>query len=125
MRSETRNKLTDYWKGAGVKEGQEFAALTNIIHEEWSGLSVAEHKAIKGLERQNLRDHMSEAELLFTALAELSTRQIAETQQAKGFRQNAVAGKRGGTIARDARKELEAQTGRSVITGENFLSDKK
>ncbi len=122
---ETRNKLTDYWKGAGVKEGQEFAALTNIIHEEWSGLSVAEHKAVKGLERQNLRDHMSEEELLFTALAELSTRRIAETERAKGFRANARAGKEGGAMAGRARRELEERTGKSVITGENFLSDKK
>jgi len=76
---ETRNKLTDYWAGHEVKPGDEFAVLTNLIHEEWSGVSVKTHKEIKGLERQNLRDHMSEAELIFTALAELSTRQIAET----------------------------------------------
>jgi len=74
---ETRNKLTDYWASHEVKQGQEFAILTNIIHEEWSGVSVKEHKDLKGLEAQNLRDHMSEAELIFTALAELSTRQIA------------------------------------------------
>ena len=80
---ETRNKLTDYWKDAGVKENQEFAALTNIIHQEWTGLTVKEHKGLKNLKSQNLRDHMSEAELIFTALAELSTRQIAESEQAK------------------------------------------
>jgi DNA-damage-inducible protein D len=65
---ETRNKLTDYWASHEVKQGQEFAILTNIIHEEWSGVSVKEHKDLKGLESQNLRDHMSEAELIFTAL---------------------------------------------------------
>ena len=70
--------------------------LTNIIHTEWAGLSVKEHKELKNLKSQNLRDHMNEAELIFTALAELSTRQIAETEKAKGIQQNAVAGKKGG-----------------------------
>ena len=79
---ETRNKLTDYWKGHGVEKPDEFALLTNIIHQEWTGLSVTEHKELKHLKSQNLRDHMSEAELLFTALAELSTRQIADSEQA-------------------------------------------
>lgn len=79
---ETRNKLTDYWQESGVKKGDEFAALTNIIHQEWTGLIVKKHKDLKGLKSQNLRDHMSEAELIFTALAELSTRQIAETEKA-------------------------------------------
>lgn len=76
MGQETRNKLTDYWKDHEIKEGDEFAILTNIIHREWAEVSVKEHKNIKGLKTQNLRDHMSEAELIFTALAELSTRQI-------------------------------------------------
>ncbi len=93
MGQETRNKLTDYWKDHEVKEGQEFAILTNIIHQEWSGVAVKEHKALKGLETQNLRDHMNEAELIFTALAELSTRQIAQSRDAKGLLENKVAGK--------------------------------
>ncbi|MDR1951600.1 MAG: Bro-N domain-containing protein [Bacteroidales bacterium] len=122
---ETRNKLTDYWKDAGVKENQEFAALTNIIHQEWTGLTVKAHKGLKNLKSQNLRDHMSEAELIFTALAELSTRQIAESEQAKGFTENANASKRGGGVAKNARKELEAKTGRSVVTDENFLPPAK
>ena len=122
---ETRNKLTDYWKDAGIKEQDEFALLTNIIHQEWTDLSVKQHKALKGLKSQNLRDHMSEAELIFTALAELSTRQIAETDEAKGLRENAKAGKKGGAVAKNARKELEAKTGRSVVTGENFLPPAK
>jgi hypothetical protein len=71
---ETRNKLTDFWKESGVTQKDEFAFLTNIIHQEWTGITVKEHKQIKGLKSQNLRDHMNEAELLFTALAELSTR---------------------------------------------------
>jgi DNA-damage-inducible protein D len=122
---ETRNKLTDYWKESGVKENDEFAMLTNIIHQEWTGLTVKQHKELKKLKSQNLRDHMSEAELLFTALAELSTRQIAETTKAKGLNENKNASKKGGTIAKNARKELEAKTGKSVITEENFLPPKK
>jgi DNA-damage-inducible protein D len=122
---ETRNKLTDYWKESGVEKPDEFAFLTNIIHTEWAGLSVKQHKNLKGLKQQNLRDHMSEAELIFTALAELSTRQIAETEKAKGVKQNAVAGKKGGKIAKDARLALENKTGRKVITGENFLPPSK
>ncbi len=118
---ETRNKLTDYWKEAGVKEKDEFAMLTNIIHQEWTGLTVKKHKDLKNLKTQNLRDHMSEAELIFTALAELSTRQIAEAEEAKGLQENAKAGKKGGSVAKNARKELEAKTGKSVVTGENFL----
>jgi len=122
---ETRNKLTDYWKEAGIKEQDEFALLTNIIHKEWADLTVKQHKALKGLKSQNLRDHMSEAELIFTALAELSTRQIAETEEAKGLRENAKAGKMGGVVAKNARKELESKTGKNVITGENFLAPTK
>jgi DNA-damage-inducible protein D len=122
---ETRNKLTDYWKESGVEKSDEFALLTNIIHQEWSGLTVKEHKQKKKLKSQNLRDHMSEAELIFTALAELSTRQIAETEEAKGLYQNAVAGKKGGKIAKDARLALEQKTGKKVVTDENFLPPAK
>lgn len=118
---ETRNKLTDYWKESGVQKKDEFALLTNIIHQEWTGLSVKKHKEVKGLKSQNLRDHMSEAELIFTALAELSTRQIAESDEAKGLLENAKASKKGGAIAKNARIALEDKTGKSVVTGENFL----
>lgn len=121
MGQETRNKLTDYWSGHGVKKGEEFAVLTNIIHEEWSGLTVKGHKNIKGLKSQNLRDHMNEAELIFTALAELSTRQIAETMQTEGFEKNKLPAKKGGKIAKDARRALETKTGKSVVSGDNFL----
>ena len=122
---ETRNKLTDYWKDAGIKKQDDFALLTNIIHQEWTDLTVKQHKELKGLKSQNLRDHMSEAELIFTALAELSTRQIAETDEAKGLRKNAKARKKGGAVAKNARKELESKTGKSVVTGENFLPPAK
>jgi DNA-damage-inducible protein D len=118
---ETRNKLTDYWANHDVKKGEEYAILTNVIHHEWSGVTVQDHKFIKGLKSQNLRDHMSEAELIFTALAELSTRQIAETNEATGMDENKVAAKTGGKIAKRARLELEARTGRKVVTGENYL----
>ncbi|MBQ8173135.1 MAG: hypothetical protein IJ034_04245 [Mailhella sp.] len=122
---ETRNKLTDYWKEHDIKEGQEYAILTNIIHQEWSGVSVKKHKEMKGLTSQNLRDHMSEAELLFTALAELSTRQIAESEDATGMEENISAAQQGGSIARNARRELESHTGQKVVTGENFLPPQK
>jgi hypothetical protein len=122
---ETRNKLTDYWKEAGIKEKSEFAILTDIIHKEWTGLNVKQHKKLKGLKTQNLRDHMSEAELLFTALAELSTRQIAESDNAKGMKANKSAGKEGGKMAKEARLKLEKRTGEKVITGSNFLPSKK
>jgi DNA-damage-inducible protein D len=122
---ETRNKLTDYWKSSGVEKADEFALLTNIIHQEWTGLTVKKHKAIKGLKQQNLRDHMTEAELIFTALAELSTRQIAETDEARGLTQNAIAGKKGGKIAKDARVALEEKTGKKVVSTDNFLPPPK
>src|SRR5450830_1574210 len=118
---ETRNKLTDYWSEHDVKNGSEVAILTNIIHQEWSGVSVAEHKGMKGLTSHNLRDHMSEAELIFTALAELSTRQISESVNATGMPQNKTTAKAGGRIARQARNQLESQTGKSVLSGDNFL----
>ena len=119
---ETRNKLTDYWSEHDIKPGSEFTILTNIIHQEWAGVSVAQHKEMKGLKSHNLRDHMSEAELIFTALAELSTRQIAESAEATGMAQNKSAAQTGGRIARQARNQLESQTGKSVVTGANYLS---
>ena len=125
MGQETRNKLTDYWKEHGIKNGDEFAILTNVIHQEWAEISVKDHKEIKGLKSQNLRDHMSEAELIFTALAELSTRQIAETINATGMPENEDAGKKGGNIAKKARLDLESKTGKKVISSRNFLPPKE
>ena len=122
---ETRNKLTDYWSEHDIKQGSEFAILTNIIHREWSGLSVAQHKAMKGLKNHNLRDHMSEAELIFTALAELSTRQIAESVDASGMDENKSAAQIGGRIARQARNQLESQTSKPVVTDANYLPPAK
>jgi DNA-damage-inducible protein D len=125
MGQETRNKLTDYWKDHEITKEDEYAILTNIIHQEWSGVSVKKHKDIKGLKTQNLRDHMNEAEFIFTALAELSTRQIAESVNATGMPENKEAGIKGGKIAKKARLELEEKTGKSVVTGENYLSPAK
>ena len=122
---ETRNKLTDYWANHDIKEGEEYAILTNIIHQEWADVDVKEHKEMKGLKTQNLRDHMSEAELIFTALAELSTRQIAESVAATGMNENEAAAKTGGGIARKARLDLEGKTGRKVVSAENYLPPSK
>lgn len=125
MGQETRNKLTDYWQEHGIKGQNEYAILTNIIHKERTGMTVKEHKKLKNLKTQNLRDHMSEAELIFTALAELSTRQIASSTNAEWMKENKVASKKWWAIAKQARQKLEDQTGKSVITWENFLPAKK
>lgn len=127
MGQEIRNKLTDYWKNNEVKEKDEYAILTNIIHEEWSDLSVKAHKNLKSLKTENLRDHMSDAELVFTALAELSTRQIAETMLARGLAENKIPARKGGRIAKNARLELEQKTGKKVVSDNNFkvLSQRK
>lgn len=123
MGQETRNKLTDYWQAHGVTKSDDFAMLTNVIHQEWSDLSVAQHKKLKGLAHENLREHMSEAELLFTALAELSTRQIAEKDQAEGVQENKVAGRKGGKLAKQARLQFEEATGTKVVTSKSSLPD--
>ena len=123
MGQETRNKLTDYWQAHGVTKSDDFAMLTNVIHQEWSDLSVAQHKKLKGLEHENLREHMSEAELLFTALAELSTRQIAEKDKAEGVQENKVAGRKGGKLAKQARLQFEEATGTKVVTSKSSLPD--
>ena len=125
MGQEVRNKLTDYWKNNEVTQPDEYAILTNIIHEEWSDLSVKEHKKLKNIKTQNLRDHMSDAELVFTALAELSTRQIAETMQTKGLLENKIPAKKGGKIAKNARIALEQKTGKNIVTKKNFLLSEK
>ncbi|MDP2861005.1 MAG: Bro-N domain-containing protein [bacterium] len=122
MGQEIRNKLTDYWKDNEVKEKDEYAILTNIIHQEWSELSVKEHKNFKGLKTQNLRDHMTDAELVFTALAELSTRQIAETMMSRGLEENKIPARKGGRVAKNARLELEQKTGKKIVSGSNYLS---
>lgn len=125
MGQETRNKLTDYWKTHEVNEQSEYAILTNIIHEEWSDLSVREYKKLKSLKRENLRDHMTEAELIFTTLAEFSTRQIAEKLNSMGFVENKIPAQKGGRIAKIARTELEEKTGKSIVSETNYLQNSK
>lgn len=120
---EIRNKLTDYWQDSGVAPGLEYAKLTNIIHKEWSGLTTSQHKKLKNLDKENLRDSMTEAELLFTALAELSTTQIAKKNNAGGYDENAISAKKGGGIAKSARQQLEDVTGESVVSDENYLDE--
>ena len=125
QKQETRNKLTDFGASHDIKEGEEYAILTNIIHQEWAEVDVKAHKAMKSLKSQNLRDHMSKAELIFTALAELSTRQIAESMEATGMNENESAAKTGGGIARKTRLELEGKTGKKVVSAENYLPPTK
>src|SRR3989338_9013962 len=126
MGQEIRNKLTDYWKNNKVNLQDEYAILTNIIHQEWSDLTVKEHKKLKALKTENLRDHMTDAELVFTALAELSTRQIAETMRSRGLEENKIPARKGGRVAKNARIELEQKTGRKIVSKENYkLSNKK
>jgi hypothetical protein len=126
MGQEVRNKLTDYWKDHDISKQDEYAILTNIIHEEWSGLTVKQHKTFKNLKTENLRDHMDDAELVFTALAELSTRQVADSVKAFGLEENKTASRTGGGIAQKAKEDLENKTGKKVVTNKNFLpNDKK
>jgi len=118
---EIRNKLTDYWAKHGVEKDLEYAKLTDIIHQEWANLTTSGHKKLKGLKSNNLRDHMTNEELLFTALAEMSTRGIATKNKAEGFRKNAKAGRQGGQVANRAKEDFEKLTGRKVVSGQNFL----
>ena len=122
---EIRDRLTDFWKSNGVESYNEFAFLTNIIHQEWTDLTINKHKELKGLKSQNLRDHMSETELIFSSLAEMAANFISEKINANGLVQNAKASKKGGAIAKNARVEFESKTGKRVITGDNFLATAK
>jgi hypothetical protein len=118
---EIRNKLTDYWTNHEVDESEEFAILTNIIHREWTGLTVKEHKNLKKLKGYNLRDNMTDAELLFTSLAELTTHKIAENKQSIGFTKNAMSAKKGGGYAKKVKEKFEKLTKSKVVSGQNYL----
>lgn len=120
-----REELTDEWKNRGVKEQMEYAILTAEISRATFGLTPSEYKKVKGLKSQNLRDHMTDLELIFSMLGEASTTAIVKTKNPKGFIQNKVAAKQGGTIAGDARKALESKTGQKVVSNENYLPEKK
>lgn len=117
----SRKELTDTWKERGI-EGQEYGQLTNIISRKTFGLDTSAHKKMKGLKNQNLRDHMTDLELIFTMLGEKSTTAIAAATDAQGFKENSEAAASGGTIAGDARRGLEKKLGHKVASKENFLS---
>ena len=115
---EVRKELTDEWDRAGVKEGQQYASLTDIITQAWSGKTTRQYKQYKGLKKESLRDNVTNIELALNILAEASTTEISKAQNPKGFKQSAEVARKGGKIAGDARKKLESQIGRSVITQE-------
>lgn len=115
---EVRKELTDEWKRTGVKEGLEFASLTDIITREWSGFTTKQYKRYKGLKKENLRDNMTNLEIALNILAEASTTELSKQRDPKGFRQQAKVAKEGGSVAKAARKQLESKLGRSVISSE-------
>lgn len=117
-----RNELTDEWKKRGVQKGKEYAILTDEITRAWAGMSTRQYKNFKGLKKQNLRDNMSDLELVLTMLAEASTTDIAKSEQPQGFDENQKVARRGGNVAGVARKALEAETGRPVVTSQNAES---
>jgi hypothetical protein len=117
-----RNELTDEWKKRGVQKGKEYAILTDEITRAWSGMSTRQYKQLKGLKKENLRDNMSDLELVLTMLAEASTTDIAKAEQPQGLNENQKVARRGGNVAGIARKALEAETGQPVVTAQNAES---
>jgi len=118
---EIRKELTDEWETRGVKEGLEFAILTNEITEAWAGLTTKQYKNLKGLKKENLRDNMTNLELVLNMLAETATTEISQKRLPKNFPENKKIAKEGGTVAGNARKEIESKTGRKVITGRSAI----
>lgn len=114
-----RKELTDAWKVHGVKEGQEYAILTDEVTKAWSGMSTRQYKNFKGLKKENLRDNMSTLELALNMLAEATTTELTNAQNPQGLEENRVVAKQGGAVAGNARKEIESKTGRPVVTAEN------
>lgn len=119
-----RDELTDEWQKRGITEQQDFAILTAEISKATFGVTPSEYKKLKGLKRENLRDHMNDLELLFTQLGEASTTEIARTDDVRGMPENRDAARRGGAIAGTARKQLESETGRNVVSEHNYLAEK-
>ncbi len=113
---EIRKDLTDEWKRRGLEEGVQFATLTDIIYHTWAGMTAREYKKFKGLKKENLRDNMTNRELVMNMLAELSTKEISESQNPETFGDHIDVARQGGEIARNARMELEAKTGKSVVS---------
>lgn len=118
---QVRKELTDTWQDHGVKAGNEYAILTNEISKAWSGMTTREYKDFKGLKKENLRDNMSTTELILNMLAETATTDIAEATNPQGLEENKKAAQDGGSIAGDARKSIEARTGKPVITSKNAI----
>lgn len=118
---QVRKELTDTWQDHGVKAGNEYAILTNEISKAWSGMTTREYKDFKGLKKENLRDNMSTTELILNMLAETATTDIAEATNPQGLEENKKAAQDGGSIAGDARKSIEARTGKPVITPKNAI----
>lgn len=120
--TEIRKDLTDEWKRLGLEEGIEFAVLTDIIYQTWAGKNAKEYKKFKGLKKENLRDNMTNKELVLNMLAELSTKEISETTNPESFPEHEEVAKRGGNIAKEARLKLEAETGKKVVSPLNAKS---
>ena len=116
---EIRKDLTDEWKNRGVQEGFQFATLTDIIYKTWADKTAQEYRKFKGLKKENLRDNMTNKELVLNMLAELSTKEISEVVQPESFDEHKVVAEQGGSIARNARIELEQKTGKKVVTSTN------
>lgn len=116
---EIRKELTDEWKKIGVKEGMQFATLTNIITQSWAGKTTKEYKVLKGLKKENLRDNMTNTELILNMLAEASTKDISEAISPKNFTESKTVAKQGGNVAKVAKLELEARTGKKVVSPSN------
>ena len=114
-----RKELTDQWKSHGVQQGKEYAILTDEISRAWSGMSTRQYKRLKGLKKENLRDNMSTLELALNMLAEATTTELTKTQNPQGLEQNRKVAKEGGSVAGNARKDIEQRTGKPVITAEN------
>ena len=121
---EIRKALTDEWQRSGVKNS-EYALLTDILTQEWSGMKTREYKNFKGLKKENLRDNMSNLELVLNMLAEVSTTEISKQKNPKTLNENKSVAKQGGSVAKEARKKLELETGKPVITDENFLPNQR
>jgi hypothetical protein len=125
---EVRKELTDEWKVCGVKEGLEYAILTNEITNAWAGLSVKEYKALKNLKKENLRDNMTNLELVLNMLAEATTTEISKNKEPEGFEESKNIARQGGRVAGNARKEIEQNTGKNIVTGlnaKNFLENQQ
>ena len=116
---EIRKELTDEWKRHGLKEGMQFAALTDIITQTWSGKTTKEYKQFKGLKKENLRDNMTNKELVINMLAELSTKEISEVSNPETMKEHKNIARRGGKIAQEARLKLEAETGKKIVSPQN------